>query len=238
MNDRLERELGYRFKDPSLLALALTHESFVNEDQGDSKSNERLEFLGDSVLGLVVAEELFRRHPLPEGHLATMKAHLVSTVVLAKKASSIELDSFMLLGRGEALSNQRKRRSLLADAFEAVLGAVYLDGGLEAGRDLVLRFFEDELARGDGRRRDQKSRLQEVTQRHFKELPEYRTAAQSGPSHQPEFEVEVWFREVCLGRGRGQSKRDAGQLAAGEALEKIEQHDAVWQALLAERQDP
>lgn len=231
--EALQKALGYEFVDQQLLRTALRHESYINEEPEAGESNERLEFLGDSVLGLIVAEELYRRHErLPEGQLATMKSHLVSTQVLAGKAQLIKLDTFMQLGRGELQSHQRKRRSLMADAFEAVLGAVYLDGGIEAARQLVLRFFDEQLTRGEGRRRDEKSRLQEITQRHFKELPEYRIVGEQGPSHQPIFHFEVWFRGYLIGAGSGESKREAGQQAAGRALKLIEANDPVWREIL------
>ncbi|MGE0491751.1 MAG: ribonuclease III [Vulcanimicrobiota bacterium] len=226
----LEQRLGYSFTDPARLILALTHESFVNEAEPVVESNERLEFLGDSVLGLVVASYLFRTYPdLSEGDLARMKSHLVSTQHLAEKAAELELGEHLRLGRGEMLTHGRKRRSLLADALEAVIGAVYLDGGFEPARLLVIRLLRNDMDNSLGLRKDYKSALQEWTQSHFKELPEYLVLSEEGPPHERVFEVEVRFHDMRLGGGVGGSKRDASQVAAREALERIKEEEIPWQ---------
>lgn len=229
---QLEQTLGYTFVNRELLQRALCHESFINENEA-GRSNERLEFLGDSVLGLVVAQGLFRRFPeLPEGKLAVMKAYLVSTRHLAEKARELELLDYLKLGRGERASQRGKRRSLLADGFEAVLGAVYLDGGLAAAETLVERFFGGDLDRKVGLSKDYKSLLQELTQSYFKALPQYRLVSESGPSHDRTFVVEVLFENETLGQGTGSSKREAGQMAAALALERFHKNDEVWNRLL------
>ncbi|MCA9796313.1 MAG: ribonuclease III [Candidatus Eremiobacteraeota bacterium] len=226
----LEQRLGYSFVDRERLLLALTHESFVNEAEPAVESNERLEFLGDSVLGLVVASYLFKTYPeLSEGDLARMKSHLVSTQHLAEIASGLELGDHLRLGRGELLTHGRKRRSLLADALEAVIGSVYLDGGFEPARQLVIRLLQEDMDNGLGLRKDYKSALQEWTQSHFKELPEYLVIREEGPPHERVFEVEVRFHDHRLGGGAGGSKRDASQVAAREALERIRNEEIRWQ---------
>ncbi len=219
----IQARLGYRFETLSLLEKALRHESFINESEESVESNERLEFLGDSVLGLVVAEFLYRTFgEHPEGDLARMKSYLVSTSHLAEHASRLELGQFLILGKGELLSHGRKRRSLLADVFEAVIGAIYLDGGLEPARDFIVRILGPAMEAGSGLKKDYKSVLQEWTQSLYKELPDYRVIKEEGPPHERVFEVEVTFRGQVLGVGRGQSKREASQQAAKEALEKAQ----------------
>jgi ribonuclease-3 len=220
--EELEKEIGYTFRDRSLLELAMTHESYANERRLPSGSNERLEFLGDAVVGLVVSRYLYERHPrLAEGRLAQMKAHLVSASYLAEQARQLDLGRFLRLGRGEATSTGRNRRNLLADAFEALVGALYLDGGMEAAQPFVLRHFREAVDRMEGLRKDFKSLLQEHTQKHFKTLPLYEVMDESGPPHQRIFTVRVYFGDQILGEGTGRSKREAGQEAARQALEKL-----------------
>lgn len=218
--DRLQQELGYQFQRPELLALALRHESFAKERE--QASQERLEFLGDSVVGLVISESLYHRYPdLPEGRLAQMKATLVSTERLAEKARDLGVGECVELGRGEQ-ENSRMRPNLLADSFEALLGAIFLEAGLETARAVVLRHFAADVETADELRRDYKSLLQETTQRDFQLLPDYEVLEEIGPPHDRTFRVQVRLGERILGAGIGRSKREAGQFAAQEALAGLE----------------
>ncbi len=218
----LERALGYRFRDPDLLQRALTHRSYANE-RGLERQNERLEFLGDAVLGLVAGEWLFRAHPeLPEGDLSKLKAYLVSAPALAGFSSQLGIGKALRIGVGEERSGGRTKRSLLADATEALFGAIYLDGGLETVRSVIEPLLEGLLS---GRSRvleaDAKTRLQEEVQSRGWELPDYRLVAETGPDHDKRFTVECRVREKAAGRGEGRSKKVAEQRAAAEALEAL-----------------
>jgi ribonuclease-3 len=222
-SDNLQTQLGYRFNDPALLQLALTHPSIAHEQGIPVQTNQRLEFLGDAVLGLVTAEWLYERHPeLPEGELSKLKAQLVSRPALAAHAERLELGPALRIGVGEERSGGRTKASLLADSMEAVFGAVYLDGGLEAARRAILPMLEnafDERARQAVT--DAKTQLQEVTQALGLDLPEYRLAGASGPDHSKVFTVECWVGGELTGRGEGPSKKMAEQKAAAEALAAI-----------------
>jgi ribonuclease-3 len=222
--DRLTERLGYRFRTPSLLEDALTHKSYLNEapDAG-RRDNERLEFLGDAVLDLVISELFVSRFPYaPEGDLSKLKAKTVSETALSRVARRLELGHALVLGRGEELTGGRDKPSLLADAMEAVIAAVYLDGGLDAARRVVLTTFADVL---DNLSRpevaDHKTELQELCQREFSVLPVYRVLGESGPDHHKQFEVELSIRGHVYGVGSGRSKKEAEQQAAKDALEKI-----------------
>ena len=220
--DGLQEILGYRFADPGLLELALTHESYANERQGESGNNERLEFLGDAVLGLTVCRYLYDRHAhLPEGRLAQIKAHLVSTSYLARKARALDLGAFLLLGRGEDLSEGRSRKNVLADTLEALIGALYLDGDMDAAGPFILGLLQEAMDRKEGAQKDYKSLLQEHTQRLHKTLPEYHVTGEEGPPHDRVFLVQVDFLGETLGQGSGRSKREASQRAARQALELL-----------------
>lgn len=216
----LEKRLGYRFKDPSLLETALTHRSYAHEQETGSHY-ERLEFLGDSVLGLVAGDWLFHRFPeLPEGELSKRKAHLVSRPVLARHATGLDLGGEIRLGVGEERSGGRTKASLLADVWEAILGAVYLDGGLEPAARLIRPLLED----GTDRRgpADPKTRLQEVLQARGRGLPEYVLAEEAGPDHAKRFTVHCVIEGDNHGTGVGRSKKLAEQAAAAAALEALE----------------
>lgn len=230
--DRLQDVLGHRFADRSLLELALTHESYANERQLDTGNNERLEFLGDAVLGLVVCQYLYERHRgLSEGRLAQIKAHLVSTSHLAREARAMNLGDYLLLGRGEDLSEGRSRRNVLADTLEAVIGALYLDGGLPVVQPFVLGLLQEAMDLMEGSQKDFKSLLQEHTQRLHKSLPRYLVVAEDGPPHDRMFRVEVDFLGEVLGTGAGRSKREASQKAAQQALEVLRRRagfDLEW----------
>lgn len=233
--DELQLTLGYCFQDLGLLQLALRHESYANEQADNAHSNERLEFLGDAVLGMLVSSYLYHRHPEePEGKLAQMKAFLVSTGHLAEKARALDLGLHVRLGRGEVLAEGRERVNLLADAYEAVIGAVYLDGGLTAAETVTMSHFRDDMDDLSGARKDYKSLLQELTQRHFKALPNYEVVGEEGPPHDRVFQVQVQFASHVLGEGTGRSKREASQKAASQALEQAEEQSSVWLHLLEE----
>ncbi len=221
--EEIEGRLGYRFRDPVLLERALTHRSAAHERGGDEPGNERLEFLGDSVLDLLVSELLMERDATAdEGVLSRARAEAVNTQALAERALELGLDRAVRLGRGEARSGGRGKPSILANVFEAVVAAVYQDGGLEAARALVGRTFGSLGRAGVRPERDPKTRLQELLQAQGRELPTYETLSQRGPDHASEWEVRVWVYGRILGTGVGRSKREAEQAAASEALERLE----------------
>jgi ribonuclease-3 len=222
----LERRLGYRFRDPSVLERALTHRSKANEAaSGAILDNESLEFLGDAVLGFVMADLLYRDFPqFDEGQKSKIKASLVSTATLASLARRLGLGEYLALGRGEEKTGGRHKQALLADGYEAVIAALYVDGGVDAAREFVVREFADELE--EVRRpvfwgRDYKSALQELVQSREGSLPEYTVAAESGPDHRKEFHVEVRVRDALLGSASGRTKKTAEQAAARKAIEKL-----------------
>ena len=210
----IEDRLGVRFRDAEHLRAAFVHESYVHENPTE-ESNERLEFLGDAVLGLAVSEMLYARFPqLPEGELTRMRAMLVSRVSLALHARQLDLGAPLLLSRGGQAHGERDRTSILANVFEAIIGALFLDSGWEAARDFVQARFSDALGVLPETDRNFKSLLQQLTQKHFKALPEYRVVREKGPPHAKVFLVEVYFRGELLGRGHGKSKKEAQQEAA------------------------
>lgn len=217
----LEQILGYRFTDLRLLQKALIHASFAFEHSFPSQNNETLEFLGDAVLDLVIGHTLFRRFPaMREGDLTKLRAALVNETHLATMARDVELGRFLSLGKGEDSSNGRKKSSILACAYEAVVGAIFEDGGYETVKEFVLRFFVPafEAKREELLIADAKSRLQELLQEQFNEAPSYRLDMEEGPSHQKLFTVSVIFRESVLGTGSASSKKEAEQRAAASAL--------------------
>lgn len=218
--DSLQECISYRFGQVKLLTTALTHSSYANE-QGCTH-NERLEFLGDAVLELTVSEELFNRFPdAPEGALTKLRARLVSMPGLAEMARAIRLDAFVYLGKGEQSQGGGSRDSLLADAFEAILGAVFVDGGFEAAREVVRRLFADRWPEGleQPKVRDYKSRLQELTQQSHRSRPIYRLLGSHGPEHEKVFEVELVLPEGGTLLATGASVKKAEQHAARMALE-------------------
>ena len=216
----LEEKLGYTFQNTALLENALTHSSCANESRGKLQSNERLEFLGDSILGMVVADHLYRNHPdLPEGELTRVRATLVCEKSLCDLARAIHLGDYLRLGRGEDLSGGRDRPSILADAFEAVIAAIYLDGGMEAASAFILRNMSSLLSnRTYTPFVDYKTRLQEIVQQNPEDQLEYRLAGEEGPDHAKIFTVQVILDNNVFSTGRGRSKKAAEQDAAKEAL--------------------
>lgn len=219
---RLERELGLRFRDPELLRTALTHRSFAFE-QGAPANNERMEFLGDAVLGVVVTDLAYRRFPdLPEGDLAKLRAATVNMSTLADVAQEIGLGDEILLGKGEELSGGRGKASILGDAMEAVIGAMYLDRGIRAVQRLVERRFWPRMVTyaGGGGDRDYKTGLQELAARDLGGVPQYRVEDR-GPDHAKEFTATVYLGSRPYGTGRGRSKKEAEQEAARIAQERL-----------------
>lgn len=217
----LQQRLDYRFDSQELMEQALRHESSAQET--GLVSQERLEFLGDSVLGLVVSDSLYRNYPeLSEGRLAVMKASLVCTEHLADRARQLGLGDCVELGRSQP-EGSRNRPNLLADTLEALLGAIYLESGFEEASRVVLHLLEDDLQSAQDLRRDFKTVLQETSQRDFQSLPEYEVVEELGPPHDRTFRVEVKLNGEVMGTGQGRSKREAGQRAAERALEKLGQ---------------
>jgi ribonuclease III len=219
---RLERLLRVRFRDPRVLQISLIHRSYAFE-QGTAETNERLEFLGDAVLGLVVTDLAFRRFPdMPEGELAKLRAATVNMVTLAEVARDLALGEELFLGRGEELSGGRDKTSILADAMEAVLGAIYVDRGLGAVADAIERVFWPRMAayaRGEGDR-DYKTGLQELAAQDVGTVPQYRVEEQ-GPDHAKEFTATVFLDGHPYGRGQGRSKKEAEQQAARQAFDRL-----------------
>lgn len=218
----LDRVLGVRFKDASVRQTALTHRSFAFENEL-STNNERLEFLGDAVLGIVVTDMAFREFPeMPEGELAKLRAAIVNMGALADVARDLGLGRFILLGKGEEMSGGRNKSSILADALEAMLGAVYLDRGLDAARKLIVRLFRPRMVayvRGEGER-DYKTILQELASADLRALPDYRIT-ERGPDHEKEFTARVYLGGKEWGSGIGRSKKEAEQQAAHEAYVRL-----------------
>lgn len=221
----LEENLGYLFKDRGLLLEALTHKSFYHEHRDKAPSyNERLEFLGDSVIGLIIVEYLFHLgQRYSESVLAKMKSYLVCESVLAEIAASVSLRDYILLGKGEESSGGREKKSILSDALEAVVGAVYLDGGYERTRGMVVDFFREKIEKAveTGEFYDYKTELQEKTQCLRGALPEYRVVKQQGKEHKRVFTVAVYVEGKELGLASGSRKKEAEALAAKKALEKL-----------------
>src|SRR5215831_12045398 len=218
--------LGYRFRDVDLLARALTHKSFTNERRDfPSPNNERLEFLGDTVLGFLIGELIFRSFPnLQEGALSKIKAHLVSAATLAEKGRALGIGRFLRMGTGEARSGGAEKLSLLADGFEAVIAAIYLDGGLPAAGAFIRRIFLPDVTGidiGDLSFQDYKTVLQESAQALGLPLPEYRIVDEYGPDHEKVFVIQVFWNGEAFAYGRGASKREAQRKAAKEALKKL-----------------
>ena len=220
----LEEKLGYTFQDKSLLENALTHSSCANESKGRLHSNERLEFLGDSILGMVVAEHLYRNHPdLPEGELTRTRAALVCEESLVEVAHDLGLGDYLKLGKGEEAGGGRTRPSIRADAVEAVLAAVYLDGGIGSARKIIQKYILSREIEGLNSKRDYKTALQELVQQESGQSLKYRLTGSEGPDHDKRFFVEVDLNGQPVGAGKGHSKKEAEQMAAKAAIAKLNQ---------------
>lgn len=221
---KLETVIGYTFKNKKYIEVAVTHSSYANEIKKGSQNNERQEFLGDAVLSIVVSDYLFRRFHLAEGDLTRLRAGLVCEKSLCEFARQIGLGDYLLLGKGEEQNGGADRPSILADAFEAVIAAIYLDGGLEAARAFVHPFISDTLGgEHEGNFRDYKTLLQEIVQQNPEESVVYVLVGESGPDHDKCFDIEVHLNSNVIGRGSGRSKKTAEQAAAKEALQLMGQ---------------
>ena len=224
--EEFEKKLGYHFKDKSLLLLALTHSSYANETKkGSHENNERLEFLGDAVLDMVVSEYMYRRFPkMPEGELTKLRAAVVCEGSLAALSRRLGVGRNLYLGRGEESTGGRQRDSILADAFEAIIGAVCMDGGIAAATVYIMNFMEEEIAQTKMtfHNLDCKTHLQEKIQKISKIPLQYAIIDEQGPDHNKVFMAEVLHDGRVLGRGRGKSKKEAEQNAANAALEKMQ----------------
>lgn len=223
----LSEKTGYSFQNPSLLKTALTHSSYANEHRDRHlQNNERLEFLGDSILGFVSADYMFHHYPhLPEGELTKLRAAVVCEQTLYEIAKELGLHEEILLGKGEEAGGGRQRASILADAVEALLGAIYLDGGMEAARKFVMSFVprKAELAENGGAFKDYKTALQEIVQKNRQETLTYQLSGESGPDHDKRFTVQVLLNTNIFAEGSGKSKKEAEQMAAKHALELMGQ---------------
>ena len=216
----LEEKLGYSFQNRALLENALTHSSCANESRGKLQSNERLEFLGDSILGMVVADHLYRNHPdLPEGVLTRTRAALVCEDSLVLVAEELGLGEYLRLGKGEETGGGRNRPSIRADAVEAVLAAVYLDGGIGSARKIIQKYILSREVAGLTKPRDYKTALQELVQRESGQVRAYRLVGEEGPDHNKRFFVEVTLNGKGVGQGSGRCKKEAEQMAAKAAIE-------------------
>ena len=222
----LEKKLDYKFKNRILLKEALTHPSFQKKSFKEKKgNNQRLEFLGDSVLDLVATEYLYRKLPsFSEGKLTKIKSVIVSKDILSKWANHLSLGKYIILGKGEDSTGGRKKLSILADSFEALLGAIYLDSGLRRAKKIISLFIEKEtelIVKGK-HGEDYKTLLQEISQKKMKCLPEYCLITEKGPDHKKTFSIEVRLKKVAYGTGTGENKKEAEQEAAQDALKKLE----------------
>ncbi|MBN1220951.1 MAG: ribonuclease III [Anaerolineae bacterium] len=223
----IEQALNLTFADKALLQRALTHRSYLNENPDyPLEDNERLEFLGDAILDFITGEYLYHHFPeMAEGQLTNLRSALVRTETLAYFATQLDLGEFLFLGRGEEEGGGRKRKAILCDAFEALIGALYLERGLDFARQFVLPMIEpalEEVLTLDTQK-DAKSRLQELAQSHYQVTPTYRTIKEEGPDHAKEFTVEALIGNKSYGQGLGYSKQTAAQAAAEQALEKLQQ---------------
>jgi ribonuclease-3 len=220
----LQQTLDIQFKDPSLLEQALVHSSYVNENPGTISSNERLEFLGDAILGFIMARELYQRLPhSSEGEMTKLRSSLVRRDTLSRMAKAIKLGNHLYLGRGEEASGGRRKPANLAGALEAIIAAIFLDQGLITARDFVLKLEEKELnkALSRGVEPDYKSQLQELIQARHQQTPAYRVIEAVGPAHDRRFTVEVSIGDTVLGQGAGKSKKLAEAEAARSALDQL-----------------
>lgn len=227
--ERLEDILGYHFHDQALLHRSLAHRSIVRARSGLLPSNERLEFLGDSVLGLVIADQLYRDNPaMSEGDLTKLKAMLVNEGALSRVAINSGVNNYIMLSSEEEKSGGRERSSIVSDAFEALIGAVYLDGGLAAARHTILQCLysrRDEIV-ADASQRNYKGELLELVQAAASGSPQYEVVSESGPDHDKTFRVVVIVGDRRLGEGHGPTKKEAEQRAAAMALERLQQHES------------
>lgn len=216
----IEKKLSYKFKNPALLKTALTHSSYANEY--GVESNERLEFLGDAILGCVVARVLYDKFPeSTEGKLSKLRSAIVSRTNFARYARKLRIDKQILLGRGEEHTGGRERESNLAGTFEAVIGAIYIDGGYRKTFTIISRLTRESL-KSEDLFSDYKTRFQEIAQKKFRKIPKYTIISEDGPPHEKTFRVEVKLGSRSYGEGVGRSKKEAEQVAAEDALKRID----------------
>ena len=217
---KLQEKIGYSFKNISFLEEALTHSSYANEQQEKTANNERMEFLGDAVLSFVSARYLYEKYPdMPEGRLSKLRSSLVCTASLSSFAREIDLGSCLRMGKGETANGGASRPSVLENAFEALIAAIYLDGGIDEAEKFILRFLSREVENHHTNFKDYKSLLQEIIQQNPDERLSYAVVNTSGPDHDKRFEVELRLNSNIIGRGIGTSKKNAEQSAAQQALE-------------------
>lgn len=219
----IESKIGYTFRDRSLLTLAFIHRSFINENRTINQHNERLEFLGDAVLGMLISEYLYRYLPsTPEGDLSYLRSRLVEASSCVNYVQSLDIASYVLLGKGERMNDGRGRDSILADLFEAIVGAIYLDGGLEAVSKFLFQNFNSQIENIlKTPLRNWKALLQDYCQKKYQQTPIYHVLHASGPDHSKIFEISVLVHEQELGRGKGASKKEAQQAAAADAISRF-----------------
>lgn len=219
----IESKLGYSFHDRSLLLLAFVHRSFINENRLVTQHNERLEFLGDTVLGMLVSDYLYRYLPTtPEGDLSYLRSRLVEASSCVGYVQLLEVSSYVLLGKGERMNDGRGRESILADLFEAIIGAIYLDGGIEAAKHFLFHNFTQQIENIlKTPLRNWKALLQDYCQKKYQQTPVYHVLQESGPDHSKTFEISVLIQQQELGRGTGSSKKEAQQAAAADALSRF-----------------
>jgi ribonuclease III len=220
----IEEKIGYSFKDKSLLILAFVHCSYVNEHKEVPFHNERLEFLGDSVLGVLIAEHLYLSLPTrPEGELSILRSRLVEAISCVTYVQKLNLSPYLLLGKGERMNDGRGRESILADLFEAVIGAIYLDGGLEAAKKFIFIHFSSEIdAIVQTPLQNWKALLQDYSQKKYQKHPLYKVTSETGPDHSKHFKIIVYLNDVEFGLGEGNSKKEAQQAAAADAISRLQ----------------
>lgn len=225
----VEERMGYTFQNKELLALAFTHRSYVNEHEEVERHNERLEFLGDTVIGLLMSEFLYRKlADRPEGELSILRSRLVDASACYRYANSLEVEDFVLVGRGERLSDGRGRENILANLLEAIVGAIYLDGGLEPCRKFLFSHFMDEIESiMSDPDRNWKAVLQDYAQKQYQSQPSYEVLEESGPDHSKHFKIAAVVDNREMGTGEGSSKKEAQQNAARDAVERLEQEEGV-----------
>lgn len=219
--DQIEDKLGYCFANKELLALAFTHCSYVNESRVPLCHNERLEFLGDSILGLIVSHYLYLEFPdIPEGDLSTIRARLVEANSCVFYIQKLDLEKYLILGKGERMNDGRGRETILADLFEALLGAIYLDGGLMAAQKFFFESYKSDIDQIlQAPIKNVKALLQDYCQKNFQQTPSYQVTGEKGPDHSKQFQVSVYIQDVELGSGEGPSKKEAQLEAAKNALQ-------------------
>jgi ribonuclease III len=218
----IEKKLGYSFQNRSLLALAFIHCSYINEHRDVTEHNERLEFLGDSILGLLISDHLYRNLPeAPEGDLSSVRSKLVDATSCVKYIEKLQVDRYLLLGKGEMINFERGRITILSDLFEAIIGAIYLDSGIESAKRFIFENFGTEIdAVMQNPLRNAKALLQDLCQKKFQQMPTYKVISETGPDHSKTFAVVVFVGDDQIGHGSGSSKKDAQQAAAKDALQK------------------